>query len=201
MGKRMELLSLAVALAMAVTLAEAHAGRASMSEDCAKGSPSVQPLAKIINTRDASFQCLGVSVDGRANIRAIRFEKHERSTARKVEDDSASEVSVREFTPAEIASEHGAVLDGVPGHDAVMLRGAVDAAQTNVPLVVTFLHNGLTGEYRACRTTLVREADENWRLLDARLRPVSLVVVRTWALPLIGTVGIEAVQGICSATG
>ena len=200
-NKPTKLCAVAGALTLMATLAVAHAGTASMNEDCAKASPSVQPLAKIINTRDASFNCLGLSVDARTNIRAIRFEKHEPAAARKNEGQSAGDVSVREFTASEIASERGAVLDGVPGHDAVVLRGAVDAAQTNVPLVVSFLHNGLTGEYRACRVALARGADENWRLLDAELRPVSLVVVKTWALPLVGTIGIDAMQGICPASG
>lgn len=199
--KRTELFALAVALALTATLAEAHAGSASMNEDCAKGTPSVQPLAKIINTRDASFNCLGVSVDARTNILAIRFEKHEPTAARKIAGGSTGGVSVREFTPSEIGSDRGAVLDGVPGHDAVVLHGALDAAQANVPLIVSFLHNGLTGEYRACRIALARGVDENWRLLDAELRPVSLVVVKTWALPLVGTVGIDAMQGICAASG
>ena len=29
-------------------------------------------------------------------------------------------------------------------------------------------------------------------------RPVSLVIVKTWGMPVIGTVGIETLQGICS---
>jgi hypothetical protein len=35
-------------------------------------------------------------------------------------------------------------------------------------------------------------------LLDARGRLQSLIVVETWSLPLIGTIGIDDVRGICA---
>jgi hypothetical protein len=191
------LLALAVAIASNLGVAEVRAGDSRMAESCARGSASLQPLATIINTRDASFDCVGVSLDDRANILAIRFEKHERGGTRG----PAGDIHVLEFTPAELASDHGAVLDGVPGHDAVLLKGIVSPAQSTVPLVLSFLHNGFTGEYRGCDTALMRGPDDRWHLLDAQQRPVSLVIVKTWGLPLVGTVGIETVEGICSAQG
>lgn len=190
--------------AVVVLMAGVAAGRASdtsMAESCGPGSAAVQPLAKIINTRDASFDCVGVSLDDHADIRAIHFEKHEADPLHGAVGEAAADVHVREFTLAELASEHGAVLDGVPGHDAVLLRGVVKPAQPNVPLVLSFLYNGLTGEYRGCDTALLRGPDQKWHLLDAQRRPVSLIVIKTWGLPMIGTVGIETVQGICSAVG
>jgi hypothetical protein len=180
---------------------EERAGDARMAADCATGSASVQPLAKIVNTRDASFDCVGLSLDDHANIRALRFEKHELSPRADAPTAVAAPVHVREFTPAEISSSRGAVLDGVPGHDALTLRGDLNDDKTTVPLLVSFLYNGLTGEYHSCTTTLLRGSDRRWRLLDARQRQVSLVRVQTWGLPLVGTVGIAAIQGLCSREG
>jgi hypothetical protein len=193
------LLVLAATVALNLAGGEAQASDTRMAGDCARGSALVQPLAKIINTRDASFNCVGVSLDDRANILAIRFEKHGGDRAHGAAGDAAADVHVREFTPAELASDRGAVLDGVPGHDAVLLKGTVKPAQSDVPLVLSFLYNGLTGEYRGCDTTLTRGPDDRWHLLDAQRRPVSLVIVKTWGVPVIGTVGIETLQGICSA--
>jgi hypothetical protein len=182
---------LTVGAATGTGFADPRVATATMAADCAARSGSVQPLAKIVNTRDRSFDCLGLSLDARANIAAIRFEKHDSSV-------TAAAIHVREFSPAEVATARGAVLDGTPGHDAVVLRGQIGAGATSVPLVVTFLYNGFTGEYRACRATLDRVAGGGWRLMDADDRPVSVVVVKTWGLPVIGTVGIAALQGICA---
>lgn len=189
------LLSCAVVAGVAVASHAAAPREARMAENCASRSASVQPLAKILNTRDASFDCLGVNVDARADITGIRFEKRMNGALALA---AAALVDVREFAPEEIASARGAVLDGTPGHDAVLLHGEIDAGQTSVPLTVTFLHNGLTGEYRACDASLERNADGAWHLTDARHRPVSEVVVRTWRLPVVGVVGIDKLQGLCA---
>ena len=186
---------LAVGAAAAAGVADPRVATATMTADCAARSGSVQPLAKITNTRDRSFDCLGLSLDARANIAAIRFEKHESGPGAAA---AGAPTHVCEFSPAEVATARGAVLDGTPGHDAVVLRGQIGAGATSVPLVVTFLYNGFTGEYRACHATLDRVAGGGWRLMDANDRPVSLVVVKTWGLPVIGTVGIAALQGICA---
>lgn len=188
---------LAVSAATRAGFADPRLATAAMAADCAARSGAVQPLATIVNTRDRSFDCLGLSLDGRANIAAIRFEKHDGGVTAAAAGERAA-THVREFSPAEMATARGAVLDGTPGHDAVVLRGRIGAGATSVPLVVTFLYNGLTGEYRACHASLDREAGGAWRLMDADDRPVSLVVVKTWGLPVIGTVGIAALQGICA---
>jgi hypothetical protein len=99
---------------------------------------------------------------------------------------------VREFTPAEIAAGQGVVLDN-PGHDAIKPEAA--SSRCPPPLVVSYLH-GLVGEFRECGLSLQRNGP-NWRLMNAESRIVPLVVVRTWALPLVGTVGIDTLQGIC----
>lgn len=166
-----------------------------LGRDCPAGSPAVQPLAKIENTRDLNYHCLSVSLDASANILAIRFEKHDRRSDRH-STPAPLPLKIREFTPAEIAADQGVVLDGTPGHDAIKLRGHIVAGATAASLVVSYLHNGLVGEFRECGVSLERNGP-NWRLINAESRNVALVVVRTWGLPLVGTVGIDTLQGIC----
>lgn len=168
-----------------------------LSRACAPASPSLQQLAVIVNTRNDDYNCLSASVDRRANITALRFEAH------KVTIDPVSGrrvtrgVRVRELTPHDIGSAKGAVLDGRPGHDAVILHGEIVAGRSTQTLVIEFLHNGLTNEFRACPVALDRGPHRAWHLVDAHNAPVPLVVVKTWALPVIGTVGIATLQGIC----
>ncbi len=169
-----------------------------MSRDCSAARSSVQFLAKVANTRDETYHCLGVSVDNRANIRAIRFETHEFDTDRTKRQGVSRSVRVREFTPQEIASADGAVLDGTPGHPAVILQGSIVDGQARETLVIKYLHNGLTNEFRKCPIALDRERNADWRLVNAQNDTVPLVVVKTWMLPLIGTVGIETLQGLCT---
>lgn len=184
----------------ATTLAEVPVGpklAMAMSSDCASSTKAVQQLARIVNTRDDGFHCLGVSVDGAANIIGIRFESH----AVEVEGPSRRPVlrdaGIREFALSEIASPAGAVLDGSPGHDAVILQGRIPGAAA-AHLVVKYLYNGITNEYRKCDVTLDRGERLNWRLLGTERRDVTLIVVKTWALPIIGTVGIETLEGLCA---
>jgi len=158
--------------------------------DCAVASPGMQQLATIENTRDSSYNCLGLSVDSRANIVGIRFERH------AIE---AASPSVREFTPAEIGAGQGVVLDGTPGHAAVLLRGPISAGTSFASLVVSYLHNGIAGEFRECTVALQRDEAHRWRLIDAERKPISHILVRTWALPILGTVGIDTLQGACGA--
>ena len=159
-----------------------------MVADCRGSTGAVQPLAMVRNTYDRNYQCLGVRVDASANVIAIRFESH-RSDGHDTD---------REFSPAEVASDRGAVLDGRPGHDAVILRGRIAARATTAALTLEFLRNGLTDEYRHCGFSLERDGYNRWHLLDARGRSQSLIVVETWSLPLLGTIGIDDVRGICA---
>ena len=171
---------------------------AAMGADCSSSAGRVQRLAKIVNTRDRNYHCLGVSVDADANISGIRFETHDAALDRASPSPGSRDVHVRDFSLAEIASPHGAVLDGVPGHDAVMLQGDIPPAATAASLAVTFLYNGITGESRECSITLDRRQETSWHLMNSRNQDVSLIVVKTWTLPVIGTVGIETLQGICA---
>jgi hypothetical protein len=169
-----------------------------VGRDCPAGSPTLQHLTTIENTRDFNYNCLSVSLDARANILALRFEKHEFGSNRG-STRTPLPPQIREFTPAEIAADQGVVLDGTRGHDAIKLRGRIVAGAPAASLVVSYLHNGLVGEFRECGVSLERTG-QNWRLLNAESRRVPLVIVRTWALPLIGTVGIDTLQGICPST-
>jgi hypothetical protein len=156
---------------------------------CEPASPQLQPLAKIVNTRDETYHCLGVSVDARAEITAIRFETHALA--------DAGVARVRSFTPDEIARTQGAVLDGTPGHDAVVLQGDIVRGQTRATLNLKFLYNGITGEFHQCAVTLDRAGGSAWRLANSHEDAFPVVVVRTWAVPIIGTIGIDTVEGIC----
>lgn len=165
---------------------------------CSSGSASVQQIAKITNTRDRNFHCLGVAVDRQSNITAIRFETHEFDADRQSRGSAPHRVKVREFSPSDIASEKGVVLDGAPGHDAVILQGNIVEGRSSDQLVVKFLYNGLTDQFRECRVALKRGGDVGWHLVNADNRRVPLVVVETWSLPLVGTVGIKTLQGLCA---
>ena len=183
-GMAILLLVLAGTLAIAPARAREAAGGA-----CERASPELQPLAKVVNTRDLTYHCLGVSVDARAEITAIRFETHAPA--------EAGIARVRSFTPDEIARTQGVVLDGTPGHDAVILQGDIIPGQPRTTLQLKFLHNGITGEFYQCAVTLDRTAGTPWRLANARPGTFPVVVVRTWAVPLFGTIGIDTVEGIC----
>lgn len=167
----------------------------SLPRNCPGSTRDSQQLATISNTRDHEVDCLGLSLDRNAEIKAITFAKHLAPRAGSPEaSDSAS------FARAAVASERGAVLDGTPGHDAVILQGRIEAGDVPSVLVVRYLHNGITGEFRQCEVRLQRDAHAVWHLTDAWNQPVSRIVVKTWALPIIGTAGIDTLQGICSAS-
>lgn len=165
------------------------------TEDCTASSGDMQLLTKITNTRDADFHCLGVSLDGQANIRAIRFETHifDIDAARR----PISRVKLKEFPPQEVGDTKGAVLDGVPGHDAILLQGQIVDGQAHDDLVIRFLYNGITNEFHECGFALDRHGAD-WQAVNLRNAPVSLAVIRTRAVPIIGTIGIETIDGFCS---
>lgn len=170
-----------------------------MGPDCTALSREVQQLAKIVNTRNGDYHCLGARVDKQQNIISLRFETHRAGAGPSGEGrgSNLATVQVRDFTPQQIASPYGVVLDGTPGHDAVLLQGRIVGGAVEQALLVRFLHNGLTGEFRACPVTLDRDEGAIWFLQNARRQEVSLIVVKTWSLPLIGAVGIDTMQGIC----
>ncbi len=182
---------------MASAMVLFSAGRAP-ADSRAEPAASEQQLAKIVNTRDDNVHLLSVKVDGKADITGIRFETSK--TRRDPADRGAvaPDIRIREFSPAAIASRRGVVLDGTPGHDAIILQGVIAPGAATTSLAISYLYNGITGETRVCRVSLDRGRGTSWRLINSRNQPVSLIVVKTWALPIIGTVGIETLQGICA---
>lgn len=161
---------------------------------CANSTGSIQQLATIDNAGEGNFQCLGLSFEGNA-VKAIRVETHALAgTARRPE---AEQVTIAEFPVAVVESSRGAVLDGVPDHDAILLRGHFSTPPDTADLVISYLYNGFTGDYRSCRISLGRVPDDGWRLLDRLDQSITHIVVRTRQLPLIGAFGIANLDGAC----
>jgi hypothetical protein len=165
------------------------------SETCTRSTKLLKQLAMIDNTTDGSFQCLGVTLDGDA-IKAFRVETHKFASPTRSKD--SERVKIEDFSQAVIESNHGAVLDGVPGHDAIILRGHLSAPSGRSELVTTFLYNGFTSEYRSCQITLDRTPNAGWRLVNRLDQTVSHIMVKTREIPLIGTFGIATLEGACT---
>jgi hypothetical protein len=176
-----------------------HANPAAVSgqpnEACSNSTKTLKQLAMIDNASDGSFQCLGVSLDGEM-VKAIRVETHSfSSTARRKETEK---VKIEEFSKAVVESSRGAVLDGVPGHDAIILSGHFAALSGKSALVTTFLYNGFTSEYHSCEITLDRTPNTGWRLVNRLDQTISHIMVKTREIPLIGTFGIANLEGACT---
>ncbi len=154
---------------------------------------AVQQLAQVLNSRDDGFHCLGVALSG-GDIKAIVFETH--PSSREVASGGPT-TRTREFPVPLIESGSGAVLEGTPGHDAVILQGRFARPATSAELVIRYLYNGITGEYRQCAVGIGKTTDGKWHLLDQRHRNVERIVVRTREVPLLGTVGIANLEGAC----
>jgi hypothetical protein len=145
---------------------------------------------------EGKFQCLGVALDGET-VTALRLETHN-FTSRDRDTEAAGAVKITEFPLAVVASSRGAVLDGVPGHDAIILKGNIAAPSNKTELVASYLYNGFTGEYRSCSITLDRTPDAGWRLVNHLDQTVSHIVVRTRDMFVIGPFGIANLDGACA---
>ena len=183
----------ALALTCAAIVASAAPGR--QDETCGNSGNSTRQLAIIDSASDDSFQCLSVSLDG-DTVRAIRVETH-RFTASEQRADSG-QVEIAEYSVAVIESSHGAVLEGVPGHDALILQGHFATPATSAVLVTSYLYNGFTGEYRSCQMALDRGPDAGWRLRNGFAQTVSHIVIRTREIPWFGMFGIASLDGACT---
>jgi hypothetical protein len=176
-----------------------HANPAAVSgqsnEACANSTKLLKQLAMIDNASDGSFQCLGVSLDG-DTVKAIRVETHSFSSAARRKE--TEKVKIEEYSRAVIESSRGAVLDGVPGHDAIILSGHFAAPSRKSELVTTFLYNGFTSEYRSCEVTLDRTSNAGWRLVNRLDQTISHIMVKTREIPLIGIFGIANLEGACT---
>jgi len=162
---------------------------------CGNSNALIQQLATIDRSGDDSFQCLGLSVAG-GTVTAIRLETHRFTSSGGHPD--AEQVSVAEFPIAVVESTHGAVLDGVPGHDAIILQGQFSVPPDTAVLVASYLYNGFTGEYHSCRVEIARVRGDGWRLIDQFSQTISHIVVRTRRLPLLGMFGIANLDGACA---
>jgi hypothetical protein len=156
---------------------ERPAGRAEGQNACSNSTHAMRQLAMIDHTSDGGFQCLGVSVEG-DTVQAIRLERHSFSP-----DTGIEQIKVVEYPATTVDSRRGAVIDGVPGTGK---------------LEISYLFNGITGEFRTCQMVLGRTANAGWRLVNRLEQPVSLIGVRIREVPVIGVVGIANLEGACS---
>jgi hypothetical protein len=191
--------ALVVPIVLGFTCALAETGGSAMPRHqgfgCSRSTDRVQQLATIESENEARFQCLGISVEGET-VKALRLETHRFASGRGLAD--REQVVVAEFLPAVVEGSHGAVLDGVPGHDAIILQGKLAMSAGKIRLVTSYLYNGFTGEYRTCQITLGRTPDEGWRLFNRSAQSISHIVIKTRQIPVIGAFGIAGLEGACS---
>ena len=163
---------------------------------CTSFTTATKQLAMIDSTGDNSFQCLGLSLDG-DTVTAIRLETHGIASAGQHTD--LQPIKIVKFPKAVMESGRGAVLDGRPGHDAIVLRGHVPTAPGTAELVISYLYNGITDEYRSCKLTLRWASDSGWRLTDGFDQVVSHINIVTRSIPVVGVIGIANLEGACPA--
>jgi hypothetical protein len=179
----------------AIGPAESPSRAGQQQRSCSHSAGSVHHLVTIDNADEGSFQCLGLAVD-RGMVVALRLETHHVPASGR--QGASANVSTEVFPLAVVESSHGAVLDGVPGHDAIILRGRFSTSPEKVELVTSYLYNGFTNEYRSCPITLDREPNGGWRLLNRFNQIVSHIAVRTRQMPVIGAFGIADLEGVCT---
>jgi hypothetical protein len=187
--------ALAVLAAPYVAAIDPAAGQDRQDEICTNSTGSVQQLATIEKPGENTIQCLGVALEG-DRVTALRLETHNFASS---DHHTEEEVKFTEFPLAMVESSRGAVLDGIPGHDAIILQGNLSTPSNQTKLVASYLYNGFTGEYRSCSVTLDRTPDAGWRLLNRLDQTVSHIVVRTRDMFVIGPFGIANLDGACAA--
>jgi hypothetical protein len=165
------------------------------NQACTRSTRSIRQLAMIDHTSDGGFQCLGVSVEG-DTVKAIRLERHVFASA--VGQPAAEQIKIVEFPATILDSLRGAVIDGIPGHDAIVLRGHFSAPPDKGEFEISYLYNGLTGEYHRCQIELDRTPNTGWRLVNRLDQTISLIMVKLRQIPVIGTVGIDNLEGACT---
>lgn len=137
-----------------------------------------QPLASITNNRNADLQSLSVLLDG-GQLVGLRFNTVNGANPHE------SDFSLDEM-------KAGAVLDGDPKHQAIVLRGSIDSTMGNANLMITYLSNGIFGTHKACRARIVRDPSGRWHIVNIYdHQRVAHLVVQTW------TLGISTIEGIC----
>jgi hypothetical protein len=169
------------------------AGRS--AKTCTNLTNSIQQLVMIDKIGDDDFQCLGVTLEGGA-IKTLHLETHSFVSTGLQPDQER--IKIEDFSPAVIESSRGAVLDGIPGHDAIVLRGYFSNPPGRVELLASFLYNGFTNEYHSCRIELDQAPDRDWHMVNRFDQIVSHIVVQTRRIPLIGDFGIANLEGACT---
>lgn len=163
---------------------------------CTASTHSVKQLAMIDNTSEGGFQCLGVSVEG-GTAKAVRLERHGPTPA--AGQPVAEHVRIVEFPAATVDSAHGATIDGIPGHDAIVLRGRFSTSPGKAEFEMSYLFNGFTGEFHGCPVIIDSTPETGWRLINRFNQTVSHIVVRIRQVPVIGTIGIDDLEGACTS--
>jgi len=162
---------------------------------CSASTDSIKQLAMIDNTSEGGFQCLGVTVEG-GTVTAVRLERHGFTSA--AGQPVSARVRIVEFPAATVDSIHGAIVDGIPGHDAIILRGRFPSSPGKTELVMSYLFNGLTGEFHSCPVTIDSTAETGWRLINRYDQTISHIVVKIRQAPVIGVIGINDLEGACT---
>jgi hypothetical protein len=191
----MTALVLAISPVLAGIGTEHLAAEPGQLETCTGSTHSIRQLAMIDHTSDGGFQCLGVYVEGDA-VKAIRLERH--SFASAAGPPASEQIKVVEIPTTVVDSRHGAVIDGIPGHDAILLRGHFSTLAGTGELEISYLYNGLTGEFHSCQIALDRTSSAGWRLVNRLDQTISLIGVRVRQVPVIGVVGIANLEGACT---
>jgi hypothetical protein len=161
---------------------------------CPDSTELIVQLAMIETPGDRDFQCLGVSLDA-DTVKAIRLETHHFTAADQLT--GQEQVKIEEFARAAVESSRGVVVDGVPGHDAIVLRGHFVTPAGKADLVTSYLYNGFTGTYRSCLITFDEVPGTGWHLFSRLEQTVTHIMVRTRQMPLIGAFGIADLEGAC----
>jgi hypothetical protein len=190
------LAALAVLALACLLMIAAGAESGQSGGSCANSTQSIKQLTMIDGEGDGQFQCLAVSVpDGQAI--AFRVETHSFTSAHGQPD--VEHVKLTEFSKAVVESDRGAVLDGIPGHDAIVLRGRFSAAPAKAEFVISYLYNGFTGEYRSCQITLDQASNSGWHLVNHFDQTISHIQVTTRRIPMVGPFGIASLEGACTS--
>jgi hypothetical protein len=98
------------------------------------------------------------------------------------------------FSLSDITSSTGAVLNQTDGYNALILQGTLDPTAPSSTMTLSYLANGLTGEYDNCDVIITHAADGSWGVQNAYTEaPVQSIKITTW------TLGVTTVEGICPA--
>ena len=140
----------------------------------------IEPLATVLNDRNKDVHRLSVMLAEDGTVSGLQF----------ATDHEDGQHTTRNFTVAQIAN--GAVLDGDAEHAVIVLTGTIQGRGSERNLTLKFLNNQVSGIYKKCETSLVRQLQGEWVIRNASSRViVKQIFIKTWSL------GIETVVNIC----